>query len=315
MPARIVPYLLGLFQAQNITATFLNRQFGFSHDQITRTLGRKCNWQILLFWVIQRLFGTLNQGFLIIDDTCIAKPYAKKLEGASVVYDSADKRYVYGYQVVLICWTNNLITLPLAWRFYEKNKQTKIELAKELLHEIHDSWQLKPQGVLFDTWYAAGPLLNLIHSFSWVFVCQIKKNRVINGCQVWQDFPDTNEVNTGLITGLVKVKIIKNDEAYFITNHRKLGKPGILRWYLTRWRIEEIFRFLKGELHLEELQARSKTAYETHLGSCLLAYLILQKEKQTRYKDQSLYFIKQEWNLNKRLGRNRINHYVKVLTA
>lgn len=164
MPTGIVPYIRGLIQGHRVTATFLAYQFSLSHDQVTRALHRKFAWQKLVLLIIRRLFGSLTGGYLLVDDTVIAKPYAKYLEGASFVYSSLLNKSVYGYHVVLLCWTNGQVTLPLSWRWYRKGGKTKVELAQELLQEAHNRWKLKPQAVLFDSWYAADKIITQIAS-------------------------------------------------------------------------------------------------------------------------------------------------------
>lgn len=159
MPAQIFPYIRGLIQGHKVTTTFLQRQFGFSHDQLTRTLQKRFPWQHLLIWVVQRLFGVLTKGYLIIDDTVVAKPYAKQLQGAAFAYSSSLKTTVYGYHFVLLCWSNKVVTIPLAWRFYRKDGPSKIKLAIQLLEEAQTKWGIKPRCVLFDTWYAADKIL------------------------------------------------------------------------------------------------------------------------------------------------------------
>ena len=316
MPARIVPYVIGLLQAPNITATFLKRQFGFSHDQLTRTLKKKIHWQRLVIWVIQRLFGVLSCGYLIIDDTTIAKPYAKNLEGASFVYSSVLEKTVYGYQVVLLSWSNGWMTLPLVWRFYQKGGASKVDLAQALVQELHDRWQLTPETVVFDSWYAAARLLDQLNGYGWEFVCQIKRNRIVNACRVDDDLVADGDSLVGPITGWFLGKVLRHEEKFFLTNQVEMGNELLLHRYGERWAIETVFRFVKNQLHLETCQARSRTAQETHLGSCILTYLILQKELvQHTDQTQTLYSLKTEWYLNRRLGRNRIKHYVKVLTA
>lgn len=313
MPTRIVPYIRGLLQGHRITATFLAYQFSFSHDQVTRTLHRRFSWQKLVLFVIQRLFGKLSGGYLLIDDTVIAKPYAKHMEGASFVYSSLLNRSVYGYHVVLLCWTNGQLTLPLAWRWYKKGGKTKVELAQELLKEAHNLWKLTPQAVLFDSWYAADKIINQISSYGWTFVCQSKGNRVVLAASIKDDLTQAGDRLVGAVTGTVRALLIRHDDRFFMTNDLSLTNDAIVMLYRSRWPIEEVFRFFKDQLHLQGCQARARVAQETHLASCVLAYLLIQKERTT--SGQSLYAIKRDWLVNRRLGNNRVNHYVKVLTA
>jgi len=309
MPAQIFTYLKGLLQGSNITATFLALQFGYSHDGITRFLSSGFPWKKALLRLIHIWFGLLKGGYLIIDDTVLAKPYGKKFAQACFAYSSCLERVVYGYHIVLLAWTNGFITIPLSFRFYRKGGKSKVALADELLSEAKYFWKIKPVAVLFDSWYAASKLIDQIQSYHWTFYSQIRKNRVINAAAVSDDLISNGDYLIGPLTDSCMGCILRYENKFFATNNLLVSSERILHSYRLRWKIEEIFRFLKSELHLEECQARSVTAQQTHLVSCILAYLLLQKEHQY-LSDKTLYQIKTDWLLNKRLGNNRINHYV-----
>lgn len=309
MPAQIFTYLRGLLQGTNITATFLSFQFGYSHDGITRFLSSGFPWKKILLRLIVLWFGLLKGGYLIIDDTVLAKPYGKKFAQACFAYSSCLDKVVYGYHIVLLAWTNGFITIPLSFKFYRKGGRSKVALAGELLKEAKIFWRIKPLAVLFDSWYGAATLLDQIQSYQWLFYSQIKKNRVINACAVEDDLIENGDSLIGPLTGSVLGFILKHENKFFATNNPLASNERIIQSYRLRWKIEEIFRFLKSELHLEECQARSITAQQTHLVSCVIAYLLIQKEQQT-LPDKTIYQIKHEWLLNRRLGNNRIKHYV-----
>lgn len=314
MPVQFVPYLIGLVQGILVSATSIERQFGYSHDGITRSLVKHFVWEKWIILVIQKLFGILTGGYLIIDDTVVAKPYARKMQGASFVHSSLLDRTVFGYNVVFICWSNGIITIPLSWRWYKPNSKTKIDLAMALLYEVKHCWKLTPEYVLFDTYYAAERIINRIVSYHWHVVGQLKCNRIINAAPIKEDLIYDGDKTIGDITDEVKGKIVRHDKKFFFTTDLLLSHDGIVALYQKRWPIEEVFRFLKTELRLEQCQARTKQAQKTHLASCVLAYLIFQKEQQINV-NETLYSIRRVWQMDRRLGRNQINHYVKVLNA
>jgi len=309
MPAQIFTYLKGLLQGSNITATFLSLQFNYSHDRLTRFLNAGFPWKKILFRIILLWFGALKNGYLIIDDTVLAKPYGKKFQKACYAYSSCLDKVVYGYHIVLLTWTNGFITVPLSFRFYEKGKKSKVALASELLKEAKFFWRIKPLAVLFDSWYAAAKLINQIKSYHWLFYSQIKKNRVINAAAVSDDLVENGDTLTGPVKGECMGFVLRYDDKFFVTNNLLASSERIIQSYRLRWKIEEIFRFLKSELHLEECQTRSITAQQTHLVSCMLAFLLVQREQQS-LPNKTLYQIKHDWLLNKRSGNNRIKHYV-----
>ena len=137
----------------------------------------------------------------------------------------------------------------------------------------------------------------------------------MNSIQVKDDITGSGERLIGYLTNGIQVLILKYEGKYFASNQILQTDKHLLGTYKIRWSIEDVFRFFKDQLHLEECQARSHTAQERHLVSCMLAYIFLQKE-QLSHENQTLYAIKESWMINKRLGNNRINHYaVKVLSA
>lgn len=135
MPALIVSYIRGLVQGHRITATFLKREFGVSHDRITRMLQKHFSWKRTYLRLVHALFGVLAGGYLVLDDTVLAKPYGKKFAKAVFAYSSCLDKVVFGYHVVVLAWTNGIFSIPLSFRFYQDKRKTKIALAQELLRE------------------------------------------------------------------------------------------------------------------------------------------------------------------------------------
>lgn len=171
MPKYIFSYIRGLIQSHKVSATALARQFNLSHDGITRMLTTRFPWKRLLILVIQRLFGILKGGYIIVDDTILAKPYGKRFAEACFAYSTCLKKAVFGYHIVVLCWTNGLITIPLSWRWYQKKKLTKVELAMLLLEEARWRWRIKNCIVIYDSWYASAKLIKLIKNFGYLSIC------------------------------------------------------------------------------------------------------------------------------------------------
>ena len=313
MPKHIVSYIRGLVSGHRVTATCLARQFGFSHDGITRVLVSRFPWKQLFVVCVHRLFGLLEGGYLIIDDTILAKPFGKIFTHASYVYSSSEDRSIFGYNIVMICWTNGTVTIPLSWRWYKKKSYSKVEIAMLLLEEIRFKWKIRNCIVLYDSWYAAAKLMRLIRTLGYQFVSQIKKNRKVNGIPFSSLSVRSNHLLTGTIAGDIQIYYFKHEDKYYCTSIPNRSTKRIHAMYQIRWKIEEVFRFLKTDLHMQECQAVRITAQKTHLVSCILSYLIVQKEQQTNTSYQSLYQIHERWILNRHIARCRINHYVKVL--
>jgi hypothetical protein len=312
MPKYIFSYIRGLVQSHKVTATALSRQFNISHDGITRMLTARFPWKQLFIMIVHRLFGILTGGYLIIDDTVLAKPYGRKFHEACFAYSSSLQKTVFGYHIVIICWTNGVITIPLSWCWYRKGKYTKVELAMLLLEEIRWKWRIKNCIVLYDSWYAAAKVIKLIRYLGYHFVSQIKKNRKVNNVRLSKLSVPKNRLLAGKIAGEIQAYFFRNEDKYYATSLSALSPKQVHILYKIRWKIEEVFRFLKTVLKLEKCQAIRITAQKIHLVSCMIAYLIFQKE-QTKLPELSMYQIYEKWFINKHIGRCRINHYVKVL--
>jgi hypothetical protein len=75
--------------------------------------------QTLLDWALRILFLVVG-GYLIVDDTVVEKPHAKRLNEAGWVWSSKRNKVVYGVSVVLVVWTDGQIRIPLGYRVWKK---------------------------------------------------------------------------------------------------------------------------------------------------------------------------------------------------
>ncbi|MBI3442430.1 MAG: transposase [Candidatus Sungbacteria bacterium] len=135
MPKTVLHYVSGLLSvSEAATCTAIARVVGLSHDRLSRTLkDTKLEWQTLLRAFIFRAFGRLSGGHLIIDDVVLNKCYAKCIENLSWVYCSKEQRSVLGLNLVVLCWSNDTLTIPLAVKIWKKgSKKSKNDLALEL---------------------------------------------------------------------------------------------------------------------------------------------------------------------------------------
>jgi len=163
MPISVLTYVSGLLSvSESATCTAIARVVGRSHDRLSRTFkDTKFEWQTLLRAFIFRAFGNLSGGHLIIDDVVLNKGYARCIENLSWVYCSKEQRSVLGLNLVVLCWSNDTITIPLAVKIWKKgSKKSKYDLALELLSYARNILILEPEYVTFDSWYAAQKILN-----------------------------------------------------------------------------------------------------------------------------------------------------------
>jgi putative transposase len=252
-----------------------------SHDRLTRMLQGDWSGQRLLECALRTLF-TWERGFLILDDTVIPKPFATAIEGLAWVFSSQEHRPVYGFSLVLLVWTDGTLRIPLGMRLWHKGGSSKYVLALELLSYARNRLRCHPDYVLFDAWYPSKALLKRIRDYGWYFVCRLKKNRRFNGHAVRHHRRHPYWAEIGRLNGGLKVLVVRYGKKYYATNRLTLSAAEVRRRYRMRSHIEEIIRVCKDQLGLSGCQARSERAQVHHITCCLVAFCVLERERQDR---------------------------------
>jgi putative transposase len=249
-----------------------------SHDRLTRLLQGDWSGQRLLELAVRTLF-VWERGYLIIDDTVIAKPFATAIEGLAWVFSSQERKPVYGLSLVLLVWTNGTLRIPLGVRLWHKGGLSKYALALELLSYARNRLRCRPEYVLFDAWYPSRPLLKRIRDYGWYFVCRLKKNRRFNGHALRHHRRHPYWAECGWLSGGLKVLVVRYGKKYYATNRLTLSAPEVRRLYRRRAQIEEVMRVCKAQLGLSGCQARSARAQRHHINCCLAAFCVLERER------------------------------------
>ena len=182
MPEPLWIYLMALLYFTNLTScsAIAGAFDSVSHDRLTRMLQGTWSGHTLLDLALRTLLSGVG-GYLIVDDTVVAKPYAHRLGEAAWVWSNKDRKVLFGVSVVLLVWTDGQSRIPIAFRVWHKGGASKYDLALELLSYARNRLKCKPHFVLVDAWYPSKKLLKRIRDYGWYFVCQLKKNRVFDG--------------------------------------------------------------------------------------------------------------------------------------
>jgi putative transposase len=294
MPKPLWTYLTALLHFTKVStcSTIAEILPKASHDCLTRMLDGDWSGQTLLDWALRLLFLVVG-GYLIVDDTVVEKPHAKRLNEAGWVWSSKRNKAVYGVSVVLLVWTDGQLRIPIGFRVWKKGGPSKFELALELLSYARNRLKCKPQFVLFDSWYPSKALLKRIGDYGWYFVCRLKKNRGFEGRALHKYLRQPYWQATGFLSGKIKVRVVKYRRKYYATNRLSLTAPEVRQLYRLRQEIEEVIRVLKSQLNLEGCQAGyTRSTEETtdsqpqpqthHIALCLVAYLIVERERFER---------------------------------
>ena len=98
---------------------------------------------------------------------------------------------------------------------------------------------------------------------------------------------------TGYLSGDIKVFVVRYRRKYYATNRLSLSATEVRTLYRKRQEIEEVIRILKSQVSLEACQAgyrrssdtqslAGEGAQEHHIALCLVAYLIVERERLDR---------------------------------
>lgn len=312
MSRGVCAYLSGILSlGETVTCTALARMIkGTSHDGLTRLLQHKTlDWQTLLSSIIASITGRLSTGYLIIDDTVIDKTFARAIEGIAWVYSSKENRSILGLSVVVLCWSNGTVTVPLGLRIWRKdNGKSKVDLAVELLHQVKKLPRFTPQYVVFDSWYAADRLLETIERFRWTWVTQLKRNRKLNDVQVAVLHRHPYWMEIGILSNHHRVLVVRHGKRFLTTNDISWSKKQLLDTYTTRWSIETMFRVLHDQLGIEDCQAISFRAQTAHLHLCFMAYIALERERRDQHRTH--YALRREYRFHPERAERAVNSMI-----
>src|SRR5215475_9735202 len=130
MPEPLWIYLMALRYFTNVTtcSAIADAFDSVSHDRLPRRLQGTWAGHIRLDLAL-RLLCTVAGGYLIVDDTVVAKPSARLLGEAAWVWSHKDRTVLFGVSVVLLVWTDGHVRIPLALRVWHKGGTSKYDLA------------------------------------------------------------------------------------------------------------------------------------------------------------------------------------------
>jgi putative transposase len=259
-----------------------------SHDRLQRMLYQKFAWSRRL-WDLFASRMVRGGGHLVIDDTAWAR-WAVHSEAVSWVWSSTHARVLRGHQVVLLLWTDGRVRVPLGIRLWKKGGSSKVELAAQLLREA-ERRGMRPEYVLFDSWYAAASLLHLLEGLGWKYVARLKSNRLFEGQAVRARWPHRYGRAVGRVRKVNhEVVIVKDGRRYFVTNDTELSSSELKRRYRVRQQIEEVFRLLKQEFGWGGASAQKARAQVAHLHLGL--YALCLTEQAAIKGGQTIYAVK-----------------------
>ncbi len=218
-----------------------------AHDAFTRLLHR-LEPDAETLWSESKTQVSLTEGVLVIDDSTLDKPYARKMELVTRHWSGKHHAVVSGINLVTLLWTDGDRHVPCDHRIFDKanDSLTKNDHFAAMLKQAHERG-FQPSCVVFDSWYAGSENLKLIRTFGWIWLTRLKSNRRVNpdrtglraireveigecGRVVWLE-------GYGLIK-VFKIVAIDGDVELWATNKVEMSDLERVRWASFAWTIE-----------------------------------------------------------------------------
>jgi putative transposase len=261
-----------------------------AHDAYTRLLQRTPPDSTALWNEVAPLIQR-KKGVLIIDDTTLDKPHARKMDLVTHHWSGKHREVVQGINLVSLVWSDGNARLPCDFRIYNKaDGLTKNDHFQEMI-KAAKSRNFEPEIVAFDSWYSSLPNLKLIRDYGWHWFTQLKNNR-----QVSVDQSGNRAISDWIIpvSGLVVhlkgygwIKVFRTvgkdgDAEYWATNRLNMTVQEAAVYALDAWQIEVYHRDLKQFTGVERGQFRREIAQRNHIGLAIRALVRLEVQRLKR---------------------------------
>ena len=262
-----------------------------AHDAFTRLLAR-LEPDPAALWDEARPLVRPAVGVLVLDDTVLDKPYARKVALVGRFWSGKHHRLVRGINLVTLAWTDGDAVYPTDYRLVdpaEVPKRTKNDLFRDML-AVAKARGFAPECVCFDVWYSGKENLKAVRACGWHFLCQVRCNRRVNPDRAGnRPISECAIAGTGTVVhlegfGLVKAFriVAKNgDTEHWITDDLSMEGGTRLGYAERAWGIEEYHRGLKQCTEVERCPARRARSQRNHIGLAIRAFVRLEWHRFT----------------------------------
>ena len=275
---------------------------------------------------------------VIVDESEIVKPYAEKMEDLALVRDASKNMLEKGYPTLNFSMASPKTKhpLPLYNHLYSSKEEDfqsqNIEIAKGF-NTVHTFLGKKKATFVMDRGYDRNTIYEYVQNIGHHFVTRLNDNRYLIHKNRRVKVPDLAKRRKGKINfkteiqgeeyslkvSHIKVKLpVLQDMPLnmvvvygygkkpmkLLTNHSIKGKDDVLRIlksYITRWRIEELFRVQKEEFQLEKTRTMTLSSLRIlyTIMNCLIGHYSLAIEKNTYHTQVVLARARPSNNLKK----------------
>lgn len=275
-----------------------------AHDSVTRWLMR-ADFTPSDVWRYARPLVDRTTGYLVVDDTVAAKPFARDIDLARVQYSGREHGMVNGIDIVNFLWTGGDDYVPVDYRVYapDHDGKGKNDHFRDMLAKASKRG-FTPHYVLMDSWYGGLGNLKAIRKYAWHWITNLKRNRLVSvtrGTHVAISDLDLDKgtVKHVWLKGYGEVVVAKLDIGHGVirylasddTSFLEGGFAALKDHWDKRWKIEEFHEGLKQTTGVGSCSAQRAHAQRIHIFSSMVAFLKLEairkKTKATWYEQKA----------------------------
>ncbi len=255
---------------------------GPSHDSINRLLYRLSSDTEVL-WNEAARFTDLSHGVIILDDSTLDKPYAKKIQMVTWHWSGKHHDVVKGINLVTLLWTDGDSHIPCDYRIYHKEAdgKTKNDHFTDMLNKAEEHGAC-PEYVLSDSRYASLENFKLIRALGWQWLTGLKADRSVNpdgrGNVSLSEAGISESGSRVHLKGYGFIKVFgiaakDGSTEYRATSDNDMDELRRLQLSDFSWKIEEYHRGLRQFCGAECSQVRLAEAQRNHIGLAVRAFL------------------------------------------
>jgi hypothetical protein len=260
-----------------------------AHDAFTRLLHR-LEPDPALLWLEAAPLVDRRKGILIVDDSTLDKPYARKIALVTRHWSGKHHRVVRGINLSTLLWTDGECLIPVDYRIYDKEHDglTKNDHLLAMLATAH-ARGFTPECIAFDGWYASLTNLKAIRALGWRWLTRLKANRRVSieageGNRAIAAQPISAAGTIVHLEGYGTIRVFRlvatdGDTEHWATNDREMGELARRKYAEWSWGIEVYHRELKQECGVERAQVRAGRAQRNHIGLAIRAFLRLEQHR------------------------------------
>jgi putative transposase len=270
-----------------------------SHDAYTRLLSRLPPDTAALWREVEPLVKR-TQGLLVVDDTTLDKPYARKMGLVTRHWSGKHHAVVEGINLTTLLWTDSpgqeQVSLPCDCRLYEPAEEGKEQVTKNdhflAMLQTAKARGFTPRYVCFDGWYSSLANLKAVRGHGWHFLTRLKSNRQVNPDDTGNvavadiDIPAQGfaQGRTVHLKGFGFIQVFRTvasngDVEHWATDDLKMQEGERLELVRQVFAIENYHRQLKQCCGIEKAQVRSATAQKCHILLSLRAFVRLEAHR------------------------------------